>query len=110
MKNKVKIPPKPKLFQWYQKTVPQSNFYAFQIYVIQKESVLWGFSVLDNGEADINSTNMKYWEEKDYPWDEVLDDDELTIEMKNSPKLDKENFLKIFKTIFKEDSDSVWFY
>lgn len=109
MKKKVQIPPKPKLFQWYHKKVPQSNFYAFQIFIIQKESVLWGFSISSNGVTEITSTNMEYWLEKDYPWDEILDGDETTEEMKNSPKLSKKSLLKILNIIFGNDKNSVWF-
>ena len=108
MNKKVKIPPKPKLFQWYHKRVPKSNFYAFQIFVVQKESILWGFSIDSNGKTEINHTNEKYWLEKDYPWDEVLDKDETTDEIM-SPKLSKSSILSILKVIFKEDKDSMWF-
>lgn len=105
----IKIPPRPKLFQWYHHTVP-GKYEGWDIWVKQSGTVLWGFAVYPDSKADVNNTNLRYWDEKDFPWQETVDKGETTKESK-TPKLDDGSKLLILQTIFSEDhgENSKWF-
>lgn len=106
---KIEIPPRPKLFQWYHHVIP-NKYEDWNIWIAKRSTVLWGFTVFPDGKADVNNTNLRYWDEKDFPWHESLDPGEKTVKS-NTPKMDDGAKLMILQTIFSEDhgNNSQWF-
>ena len=98
--------PRPKLFQWY-KNIGKKTGIDWNIWVVKRGTVLWGFYVLEDGNCDITHTNLRYWDEQDP--NEVFKD--IIIEESDYPAVLKTKCIKyILKTTLDEDHDSDWFY
>src|SRR6056297_516376 len=108
--SKEKVPPKPRLYQWYHHKNPKRGIDRWNIWVVKKDTVLWGFTIYPDGKSDLNSTNLRYWDEKDFPWHESLDPGEYTEES-DMPHLDDGSKLLILQTVLNESKeDSHWLY
>lgn len=107
-KENIQIPPRPKLFQWYHHVIP-GKYEQWNIWIVKKRTVLWGITYIPESKVVINNTNLRYWDEKDFPWEESLDKGEKTVESE-CPDLSNKDKLEIFKLVFNEVEESHWLY
>lgn len=111
--SKVKIPPKPELFEWYknEEDVRGTKFVSYEIYVIQRNTVLWGFVIGEDGDVSTTNTNLRYWNdytEKD--WEEILGDNYITRKVNYTPNISHDGLKFMIKVLLNEHSESKWYY